>query len=106
MQVASCRSSLVVVPWGTAGARAREVGDGAVSFTPAFPPPGGRAVVDTVGAGDTFNAAVIAALLRGLSVGAAIEFGARIAGAKVGVHGYDVLPFVPDALAATGATTA
>uniref|UniRef100_A0A8B9QZ81 Ketohexokinase n=1 Tax=Apteryx owenii TaxID=8824 RepID=A0A8B9QZ81_APTOW len=52
----------------------------------AFPP---DAVVDTLGAGDTFNAAVIFALSEGQSLQEAITFGCRVAGRKCGVQGYD-----------------
>lgn len=49
-------------------------------------------VVDSLGAGDTFAAAVIHALSgtnNFADVGAAIQFGCRIAGDKVGYFGYD-----------------
>lgn len=43
--------------------------------------------MDTLGAGDTFNAAVIHKLLRNVSVGEAIVFGCRLAGIKCGRDG-------------------
>ena len=52
--------------------------------SPAFPP---EKVIDTLGAGDTFNAATIFALGQGQSLPKAITFGCRIAGAKCGMKG-------------------
>ena len=47
--------------------------------------------MDTIGAGDTFNAAVIDALLRGESLGASLAYACRLAGAKCGQPGFDGL---------------
>ena len=44
-------------------------------------------VVDTTGAGDTFNAAVIASLAAGNSIEVALQNGCAIAGKKVGQVG-------------------
>jgi ketohexokinase len=60
---------------------------GELLFSNAYPPP---ELVDTVGAGDTFNAAMIDAALRGESLAAALEYACRLAGAKcgqLGLHG-------------------
>lgn len=47
-------------------------------------------IVDSLGAGDTFAAAVIYSLSRNFDdIAAAIEFGCLIAGDKVGYFGYD-----------------
>ena len=43
--------------------------------------------MDTIGAGDTFNAAVICALLSGAGAEGAIMFGCAVAGVKVGHMG-------------------
>ena len=72
-----------VCAWGEAGARG-VTADGSAVATPAFPP---LEVVDTLGAGDVFNAGVIDARVRGLPLGKAIEAGARLAGAKCGRQG-------------------
>ena len=45
--------------------------------------------MDTLGAGDTFNAATILALCRGVDVKDAIVFGCKVAGAKCGMIGRD-----------------
>lgn len=53
----------------------------------AFPP---DTVVDSLGAGDTFVASTIYAVCcRKFSIGNAITFANRVAGAKVGFYGYD-----------------
>lgn len=49
-----------------------------------FPPDKLR---DTLAAGDTFNAATIFALMEGKTLGDAITFGCKVAGAKCGIQG-------------------
>ena len=48
-------------------------------------------VVDSTGAGDTFNAGVIAALSCGASVSEALHAGCHVAGQKVAQVGFDGL---------------
>ncbi|XP_062429123.1 ketohexokinase [Rhea pennata] len=79
------RGATLVCAWAEAGADAVGPG-GELVHSDAFPP---DAVVDTLGAGDTFNAAVIFALSEGQSLQEAITFGCRVAGRKCGVQGYD-----------------
>ncbi|XP_067009276.2 ketohexokinase [Anabrus simplex] len=81
------KNATVIVPWGELGATARNP-DGEVVHSPAFPP---QKVVDTLGAGDTFCAAVISALNSKHSLKDSIVFGCQVAGAKVGMYGYDGL---------------
>lgn len=52
----------------------------------AYPP---EIAVDSLGAGDTFAAAVIFALYNNRSLSFAIQFASQLAGAKVGFFGYD-----------------
>ncbi|XP_063230117.1 ketohexokinase-like isoform X2 [Bacillus rossius redtenbacheri] len=85
----------VVVAWGKEGAVGRGP-DGAVVRSPAFPP---ARVVDTLGAGDTFNATTICALRAGRSLQDSIALGCRVAGAKVGAHGFAHLAQTFSALA-------
>lgn len=56
------------------------------SAVPAYPP---QRVMDSLGAGDTFVAAALYFLSNGKSLVDAIDFGCRVAGAKVGFYGYD-----------------
>ena len=77
-------SSTLICAWGEDGAAALTQGSSLVTSS-IFPP---DSVVDTVGAGDTFNAATILALSSGKTVHEAITFGCRVAGAKCGAMGY------------------
>ena len=77
----------VICPWGEDGAMAM-TSEGQKSTSPAFPP---ERVIDTLGAGDTFNAATILALSDGQGIQDAITYGCRVAGAKCGMKGYDGL---------------
>ena len=54
----------------------------------AFAPP---QVLDTLGAGDTFNAGLIHRLSLGSTVEEALTFACRLAGAKCGMLGYEGL---------------
>lgn len=73
--------------WGDAGAAAVDR-QGRAAGSPAFPPP---AVVDTLGAGDTFNAAIIDARLRGYSLDETLRHACQLAGMKCGHHGLDFI---------------
>lgn len=72
-----------IVAWGEYGAYGRDR-KGRTRFSPAFPPP---MVVDTLGAGDTFNAAAIHATLEGADLEKVLEAGCRLAGRKCGQAG-------------------
>ncbi|XP_060129218.1 ketohexokinase isoform X1 [Zootoca vivipara] len=75
----------LVCAWAEEGADAMGP-DGILVHSDAFSP---EVIVDTLGAGDTFNAAVILALSRGRPLAEAITYGCQVAGRKCGVHGYD-----------------
>ena len=76
----------LICAWGEAGAWALD--KNGEYHSPAFPP---RKLVDTLGAGDTFNAGVIDALVRGVNLGATLEAACRLAGRKCGYQGLDFL---------------
>lgn len=74
----------LVCGWGDRGAQALDrVGN--MFTSPAFPP---LSVVDTLGAGDTFNAGLINARLLGLSLADALSAACRLAGRKCGQQGF------------------
>ncbi|MBU3736908.1 MAG: ketohexokinase, partial [Methylobacterium sp.] len=76
----------VVVAWGESGAFGLEAGGGWL-HAPACPP---ARVVDTLGAGDTFNAALIAARAAGQPLAVALDQACRLAGKKCGIAGFDL----------------
>ncbi|XP_053314448.1 ketohexokinase isoform X3 [Spea bombifrons] len=75
----------IVCAWAEEGADALGP-DETVVHSDSFPP---ETVVDTLGAGDTFNASVIFSLSRGQTMQEALTFGCRVAGKKCGIQGYD-----------------
>jgi ketohexokinase len=84
---ATSSAGLCLLPWGRDGAYALAAG-GEVIHAPAYRP--GR-LVDTLGAGDVFNAAVIDGLLDGLAPPALLAGANQIAGYKCGRYGFDGL---------------
>ncbi|TSA48990.1 MAG: ketohexokinase [Nitrosomonadales bacterium] len=78
----------MVVGWGEAGTYALGQ-DGAEFHSPAFPPP---QIIDTLGAGDTFNAGLIDAHLRGADRQDMLEAACRLAGRKCGMMGFGLEP--------------
>lgn len=77
-------SALLVCSWGEQGARACDR-HGNRYHQPAFVP---EQVIDTLGAGDTFNAGLIHALLEGRSLETALTVACELAGRKVGQTGF------------------
>ena len=76
-------NAMISCTWGEKGASAID-SDGKLFHAPAFTP---ALVVDTLGAGDTFNASMINQLLRGHSLELALIEASRLAGKKCGRYG-------------------
>lgn len=76
-----------ICAWGEEGAYAIDE-EGKMHHAPAFFPP---QVVDTLGAGDTFNAGFLDARLRHRSLSESLTFGCQLAGRKCGQQGFDGL---------------
>ncbi|XP_077008498.1 ketohexokinase isoform X3 [Tamandua tetradactyla] len=79
------KGAWLVCAWAEQGADALGP-DGRLLHSDAFPPP---RVLDTLGAGDTFNAAVIFSLSQGKGMQEALRFGCQVAGKKCGLQGFD-----------------
>ncbi len=79
--------ALLVCGWGADGAYGRGH-DGVPLHAPALTP---ARLVDTLGAGDTLNAGVIHRLAAGDTLAEALSFGARLAGLKCGLEGFQGL---------------
>ncbi|XP_072433962.1 ketohexokinase isoform X3 [Chiloscyllium punctatum] len=74
----------LICAWAEQGADA--MGPDGVFHSNAFPP---EKLVDTLGAGDTFIAAVLFSLYNGKCIQESLIFGCQIAGRKCGIQGYD-----------------
>lgn len=79
----SCK---IICAWGDNGAAFCDNYETKVQICDSFPP---ETILDTLGAGDTFCAAIIYALTKGKSLSDAVSYGNKIAGAKIGFYGYD-----------------
>ena len=77
----------LVLAWGEAGAYGVSRA-GQLAHSPAFPP---TRLVDTLGAGDPFNAGIIDAYLRRQTLSEALESACRLAGRKCGAAGLNFL---------------
>lgn len=86
----------VISIWGAGGSKIARVSKGeivanSVHSVSSYPPP---KVVDTCGAGDTYLAATIFDIVvNGSDPASAIDFASRVAGAKVGISGYNELAY-------------
>ena len=88
----SFRASIIVA-WGSAGAAAGVAVPGNTArMNPAYPP---ESVIDTLGAGDTFNAGFIHAMKRSNDTHTSVDYACRLAGTKVGSFGYQCLRHFP-----------
>lgn len=70
-------------PWGAEGAAAGR--NGKIHAQCAIPP---DQIVETLGAGDTLNAAFIYSQIKGLSLEKSLRLSCRVAGWKVGQRGF------------------
>ncbi len=82
-----CTAPVLVCPWGVEGAYAMD-SEGMLHHAPAVQI---SHVVDTIGAGDTFNAGFIHAALSHFPLGESLRFANALAGKKCGQLGFDNL---------------
>lgn len=83
----SAPDAMLACTWGAQGAWGRDR-DGNEFQVPAYPPP---QVIDTLAAGDTFNAALIHSICSGSPFDKAVDFACQLAGKKVGQSGIEGL---------------
>jgi ketohexokinase len=82
----STNNAHIICTWGEAGAFALNI-DGTFHHSIAFPP---KKVIDTLGAGDTFNAGLIHSLANHNDLGTALIDACRLAGQKCGIEGFNL----------------
>jgi ketohexokinase len=87
-RLADCDADYCLLPWGSAGAFGVARGSQPICFAPAYRP---ASLVDTLAAGDVFNASVIDGMLRGLELPLLLARANRIAGHKCARQGLDGL---------------
>jgi ketohexokinase len=78
---------IMVCPWGEHGAWAQDQ----LGNKHHKPASASNKVIDTLGAGDTFNAGLIDALCSGLNISESLQIACKLAGKKVGQQGLDHL---------------
>jgi len=83
-------AEVLTCAWGEAGAWGMDR-EGGLWRSPSYPP---KRVIDTVGAGDSFSAAVIDAIASGAPLREALYRGCRLAGRKCGQMGLEGLAIV------------
>lgn len=100
------RDQVLTCAWGSSGAAAAQIKGAAITLLRSGVLPG-VTPVDSVGAGDTFNGAFVAAMLRGEpetyehrvgDVGHALRVACCVAGTKVGRVGFDGLAYPDEAI--------
>lgn len=77
----------IICPWGSKGVAVLDSNNQYFECK-SYPP---ESVIDSLGAGDTFSAATIYALSRNKSINFSIEFASKMAGAKIGTVGYEIV---------------
>jgi ketohexokinase len=82
-----CRATLMILPWGDRGAYAMTA-ERELLYAPAQPP---ARIVDTIAAGDVFNAAAIDALLADAAPGEVLARANALAGRSCGQLGIEGL---------------
>lgn len=80
----------LICAWGEDGAWGKDK-DGTLHHSPGFPP---ERIVETLAAGDTFNAGIVFSLVNGNSLQSSLLYACRLAGFKCGIQGLDVRKFV------------
>lgn len=87
MQAETAPGAIMTCAWGEQGAWGRDAA-GEICYMPAMRP---TSVVDSLGAGDVFNAGILHGLLQGEPISQILAFATRLAGRKCGQSGFEGL---------------